>query len=47
VNVIGQAAMLETGKARQNADPCQANNPSAATYIPQMLVRKYGDPQYF
>jgi hypothetical protein len=38
--------MLDTGKARQNADPCQANNPSEPVYIPQMLTRKYGDPQY-
>jgi hypothetical protein len=38
--------MLDTGKARQNADPRQANNPNEPPYIPQMLIRKYGDPQY-
>jgi hypothetical protein len=37
--------MLDTGKARQNADPGQANNPNEPTYIPQMFIRKYGDPQ--
>lgn len=36
--------MLDTGKARQNADPYQADNPEP-TYIPQMLIRKSGDPQ--
>jgi hypothetical protein len=38
--------MLDTGKARQNAEPYQADNPNEPTYIPQMLIRKCGDPQY-
>ena len=38
--------MLDTGKARPNAEPHKANNPNEPAYIPQMLTRKYGDPQY-
>jgi hypothetical protein len=37
--------MLDTGIARQNADPCQANNPNELAHIPQMLIRKHGDPE--
>jgi hypothetical protein len=36
--------MLNTGKTRQNADPCQANNPNELAHIPQMSIRNYGDP---
>jgi hypothetical protein len=38
--------MLDTGKARQNADSCQANNPNEPACIPQMLIRKYNNSQY-